>query len=103
MSEQEGTIEKMMLPKPFKFFDSHGHPGLEKKGIMDRPGCFDMWAGNTVGARTLMGARAALGDPNPTSIITKAEECPDFIPSLFFNPEGVIGFIGYFCCDVGQP
>jgi predicted TIM-barrel fold metal-dependent hydrolase len=85
MSEPEGTIEKMMLPKPFKFFDSHGHPGLEKKGITERPGCFDMWAGNTVGARTLMGARAALGDPNPTSIITKPDECPEFSPETFIE------------------
>ena len=85
MSEQEGTIEKMMMPKPFKFFDSHGHPGLEKKGITERPGCFDMWAGNTVGSRSLMGARAALGDPNPTSIITRPDECPEFTPETFIQ------------------
>ena len=66
MSEGQGTIEKMLLPIPFKFFDSHAHPGLEKKGITERPGCFDFWRGNTVVARSLMGARACLGDPNPT-------------------------------------
>ena len=83
MTEMEGTIEKMLLPQPFRFFDSHGHPGLEKKGIMERPGCFDMWAGNTVGARSLMGTRAFLGDPNPTKIITKPEECPNLTPETF--------------------
>jgi len=85
MTEMEGTIEKMMIPKPFKFFDSHAHPGLEKKDIMSRPGCFDMWAGNTVGARSLMGARAFLGDPNPTKIITKPEECPNLTPETFVS------------------
>ncbi|MBW1823508.1 MAG: hypothetical protein JRI87_02940, partial [Deltaproteobacteria bacterium] len=85
MSEQEGTIEKMLLPKPFNFFDSHGHPGLEKKGITERPGCFDMWAGNTVSARSLMGARAVLGDSNPTKTITKPEECPEFTPETFIQ------------------
>ncbi|MCK5011611.1 MAG: amidohydrolase family protein, partial [Deltaproteobacteria bacterium] len=83
MSEERGTIEKMLLPVPFEFFDSHAHPGLEKKGIAERPGCFDFWQGNTVVARSLMGARACLGDPNPTKIITKPEECPDMSPEVF--------------------
>ena len=33
MSEEKGTIEKVLAMQPFKVFDSHGHPGLEKKGI----------------------------------------------------------------------
>jgi predicted TIM-barrel fold metal-dependent hydrolase len=81
----EGTIEKMLYQKPFTFFDSHAHPGLEKKGIAERPGCFDFWRGNTVVARSLMGARACLGDPNPTKIITKPEECPELTPETFIN------------------
>jgi len=85
MSEDQGTIEKMLMQKPFKFFDSHGHPGLEKKGIADRPGCLDGWCGNTVGARSLMGARAVLGDPNPTKIIYTPEECPEFSPETFIK------------------
>ena len=32
MSEEQGTIEKMLLPEPFVYFDSHAHPGLEKRG-----------------------------------------------------------------------
>jgi predicted TIM-barrel fold metal-dependent hydrolase len=83
MSEQEGTIEKILAQKPFKVFDSHAHPGLEKKGISDRPGCIDFWCGNTVVARSMMGARAFLGDPNPFSIISKPEECPDISPETF--------------------
>ena len=71
MSDQEGTIEKVLAMKPFKVFDSHGHPGLEKKGIADRPGCFDFWGGNSVVSRSMMGARAAMGDPNPFKPITK--------------------------------
>ena len=83
--EEEGTIEKMLLQKPFRFFDSHGHPGMEKKGIADRPGAFDFWRGNTVVARSMMGARSCLGDPNPTTIITKPEECPELTPETFVN------------------
>ena len=83
MSEEQGTIEKMLIPQPFKFFDSHGHPGLEKKGISDRPGCLDFWCGNTVVSRSMMGARVFLGDPNPTKIITTAEECPEMSPEVF--------------------
>ena len=79
----EGTIEKMMQTKPFRHFDSHGHAGLEKIGIADRPGCTDFWCGNSVVSRTMMGARAALGDPNPFSIISKAEECPPLSPETF--------------------
>jgi hypothetical protein len=44
----EGTIEKMMQVTPFRHFDSHGHAGLEKEGIADRPGCTDFWCGNSV-------------------------------------------------------
>ena len=83
MSEEQGTIEKMMMPKPFRFFDSHGHPGLEKKGINDRPGCIDFWCGNSVVSRSMMGARAVLGDPEPTKIISTAEECPEMSPEVF--------------------
>ena len=85
MSEEPGTIEKMLLPKPFRFFDSHGHPGLEKKGITERPGLLDFWCGNTVVARSMMGARACLGDLNPTKIITTPEECPDMSPETFIK------------------
>jgi predicted TIM-barrel fold metal-dependent hydrolase len=81
----EGTIERMLLQKPFKFFDSHAHPGLEKKGIAERAGCFDFWRGNTVVARSMMGARSCLGDPNPTTIITKPEECPELTPETFIK------------------
>jgi predicted TIM-barrel fold metal-dependent hydrolase len=79
----EGTIEKMMQFKPFKHFDSHGHAGLEKIGIADRPGCQDFWCGNSVVARTMMGARAAMGDPNPFVVIEKAEDCPPLTPEVF--------------------
>jgi predicted TIM-barrel fold metal-dependent hydrolase len=79
----EGTIEKMMQFKPFKHFDSHGHAGLEKIGIADRPGCQDFWCGNSVVARTMMGARAAMGDPNPFAVIEKAEDCPPLTPEVF--------------------
>jgi len=79
----EGTIEKMMQFKPFKHFDSHGHAGLEKEGIADRPGCQDFWCGNSVVARTMMGARAVMGDPNPFAIIEKAEDCPPLTPEVF--------------------
>jgi predicted TIM-barrel fold metal-dependent hydrolase len=85
MSEEQGTIEKMLLPKPFRFFDSHGHPGFEKKGITERPGCINCWCGNTVSARSMMGARAYLGDPDPTKIITTPEECPDLTPEVFIK------------------
>ncbi len=83
MAEEQGTIEKMLQAKPFKIFDSHGHPGLEKEGIADRPGCMDFWCGNTVVARSMMGARALLGDSNPTKIITSAAECPPMTPEVF--------------------
>ena len=73
MSEEQGTIEKMLMQKPFKFFDSHGHPGLEKKGITERPGCLDFWTGNSVVSRSMMGARAFLGYPTPSKIITTPE------------------------------
>ncbi len=81
----EGTIEKMLMQKPFRFFDSHGHPGLEKEGIADRPGCLDFWCGNTVVSRSMMGARAFIGDPNPTKIIKTAEECPPMAPEVFIQ------------------
>ena len=81
----EGTIEKMLMQKPFRFFDSHGHPGLEKKGIADRPGCLDFWCGNTVVSRSMMGARAFIGDTNPTKIIHAPEESPDMTPEVFIK------------------
>ena len=79
----DGTIEKMMQFKPFRHFDSHGHPGLEKKGIADRQGCIDFWCGNSVVARSMMGARALLGDTNPFSAITTADQCPNLTPDVF--------------------
>ncbi|MCP4716345.1 MAG: amidohydrolase family protein [Deltaproteobacteria bacterium] len=85
MSEEQGTIEKMLIPKPFKVFDSHGHAGLEKVGIMDRPGCIDFWCGNTVVSRSMMGARAFMGDPNPTKVINTPEECPEMTPEVFLQ------------------
>jgi len=36
MSEDKSTIEKTLAPSQFSVFDSHSHPGLEKKGIKDR-------------------------------------------------------------------
>jgi len=75
----------MLMQKPFRFFDSHGHPGLEKKDIADRPGCLDFWCGNTVVSRSMMGARAFIGDPNPTKIITTPEECPPMTPEVFIK------------------
>ena len=38
MSEDKSTIEKTLAPQQSLVFDSHSHPGLEKKGIKDRPG-----------------------------------------------------------------
>lgn len=83
MAEEQGTIEKMLHPKPFKYFDSHGHPGLEKKGITERPGCLDFWCGNSVVARSMMGARGCLGDSNPLRLLSKPEECPELTPEIF--------------------
>lgn len=83
MSEEQGTIEKILQMQPFKYFDSHGHPGLEKKGIADRPGCLDFWCGNSVVARSMMGARACMGQANPFSIISTPEECPEMSPEVF--------------------
>jgi hypothetical protein len=79
----DGTIEKMMQFKPFRHFDSHGHPGLEKKGIADRQGCVDFCCGNSVVARSMMGARALLGDTNPFSPISTADQCPNMTPEVF--------------------
>jgi predicted TIM-barrel fold metal-dependent hydrolase len=78
MTQDKSTIEKILAPGAFRIFDSHSHPGLEKKGITERPGCLDFWCGDTVVARAMMGARAALGHPNPFNVITKPEECPDW-------------------------
>lgn len=78
MPDEKSTIEKTLAPSQFLVFDSHSHPGLEKKGIKDRPGCLDFWCGDSVVARSMMGTRAALGDPNPFKIIHTAEECPDW-------------------------
>jgi predicted TIM-barrel fold metal-dependent hydrolase len=84
-SQESSTIEKVLAPQSFRIFDSHAHPGLEKKGIAGRPGCLEMWLGNWITSRTLMGARAALGDPEPTKILTKAEECPEFSPETWIS------------------
>jgi len=81
----EGTIEKMMQMKPFRHFDSHGHAGLEKKGIDERDGCLDFWCGNSVVSRSMMGARAMLGDPNPFGVLTKPEECPNLNVETFIQ------------------
>lgn len=89
MAEEQGTIEKVLHRKPFKVFDSHGHPGLEKKGITERPGCLDFWCGRSVVARSMMGARACLGDPNPLSVITRPEECPELTPASRNMPNHV--------------
>lgn len=85
MAEEKITIEKMLAPKYFMVFDSHAHPGLEKKGITERPGCFDFWRGDAISARTLRGARAALGDPDPMKIINTPEECPEFSPETWIK------------------
>ena len=34
-------------------------------------------------SRSMMGARALLGDPNPFAVITKPEECPEMTPEVF--------------------
>jgi predicted TIM-barrel fold metal-dependent hydrolase len=60
-------------------FDSHIHPGWEKKGIDDRPGYLQLWlAKEGVTSATQAGLRAALGDPNPFKPITCPEEIPEF-------------------------
>ncbi len=60
-------------------FDSHMHPGWEKKGIEDRPGYLRLWlAKEGVTSATQAGMRAALGDPNPFKPITCADEIPEF-------------------------
>jgi len=85
LSEEKSTVEKILHQQPFKVFDSHAHPGLEKKDIEKRPGCLDMWVGDWITARSLMGARAVLGDPEPTKIIHTPEECPEFSPETWIN------------------
>lgn len=62
-----------------KVFDSHVHPGFEKKGIEKRPGCMRLWlAKEGVTSATQMAMRIALGDPNPTKPITCADDIPEF-------------------------
>jgi len=85
LSQEKSTIEKTLFQKPFLVFDSHAHPGLEKKGIAERPGCLDIWCGDSVYSRTMMGARAALGDAEPTKIINTPEECPEFTPETWIK------------------
>jgi len=58
--------------------DSHAHPGLEKKGIKDRPGCADFWLGKTWEVRLLRKLREALGDRHPERPIEKIEDIPIF-------------------------
>lgn len=67
-----------------KVFDSHIHPGWEKKGIADRPGYLRLWlAKEGVTSATQAGLRAALGDPNPFSPITSPEQIPEFGPETW--------------------
>ncbi len=62
-----------------KVFDSHIHPGFEKKGIEKRPGCMRLWlAKEGVTSATQIAMRIALGDPNPTKPITCADDIPEF-------------------------
>jgi len=85
MSEESAGLEKTLFQKPFKVFDSHAHPGLEKKGITERPGCLDFWCGSEVVSREMMAIRAALGDPDPTKVIHTAEEIPEFSPETWIK------------------
>jgi len=72
--------EKKKIPSGgFKVFDSHVHPGYEKKGIESRPGYMRVWAARDgVTSVTQAAFRAALGDPNPTKPITSVDEIPEF-------------------------
>ncbi|RMF98420.1 MAG: amidohydrolase [Candidatus Schekmanbacteria bacterium] len=82
MSEKDIIEDGNKIPPPkggFRVFDSHIHPGFEKKDIEKRPGCMRLWmARDGVTSQTQMALRMALGDPNPTKPITSPDEIPDF-------------------------
>jgi predicted TIM-barrel fold metal-dependent hydrolase len=60
-------------------WDSHIHPGFEKKGIKDRPGYFRLWAAKEgVTSMTQAAMRMALGDPNPMAPINSPDDIPEF-------------------------
>jgi len=62
-----------------KVFDSHMHPGWEKKGIENRPGYLRLWlAKEGVTSATQAMLRTALGDPDPFKPITSPEQIPEF-------------------------
>jgi len=62
-----------------KVFDSHIHPGWEKKGIENRPGYFRLWqAKEGVTSQTQAFMRMALGDPNPMKPINTPDDIPEF-------------------------
>lgn len=79
MPNEKSTKQKKMPLMGMRVFDSHLHPGWEKKGIENRPGYMRLWlAKDGVTSATQAGMRAALGDPNPFKPITKPEEIPEF-------------------------
>ncbi|MCU0661148.1 MAG: amidohydrolase family protein [Myxococcota bacterium] len=81
MAENQSNANKpKKLPlMGLRVFDSHIHPGWEKKGIENRPGYLRLWlAREGVTSATQAALRAALGDPNPFKPITKPEEIPEF-------------------------
>ncbi|MFQ6010976.1 MAG: hypothetical protein ACE5KG_02265, partial [Nitrososphaerales archaeon] len=59
----------------YDIFDMHAHPGFEKKGIADRPGCSNGWLSDR---SWFMDIRAALGYPDPYTQLTSMDQIPDF-------------------------
>ena len=62
----------------YKIIDSHAHPGFEKKDIENRPGCSEVWLGDTLASHGLMGVREKIGDPEPYKILNRIEEIPEY-------------------------
>jgi len=64
----------------YEVFDSHAHPGFEKKDIEKRTGCLFFWFVDPSAATAEMGLvrqfRRLLGDKDPYKVITKPEEIP---------------------------
>jgi len=59
----------------YDIFDMHAHPGFEKKGIADRPGCSNGWLSDR---SWFMDIRSALGYPDPYTQLTSIDQIPDF-------------------------
>ncbi len=75
-----GNAKKVNWPLfGLKVWDSHIHPGFERKGIEDRKGYLRLWiAKEGVTSQNQAAMRMALGDPEPMKPITN----PDGIPEL---------------------